>query len=171
MASGEPLRRPRRQRGFGYLMLLFAIAALGLGLASAGQVWHTTARREKEAQLLFIGQQFRLALAAYRDQSPVGTPTAPASLDDLLADRRFPVPRPHLRRLWRDPMTNDTDWVLVRQDGRIVAIRSRVDAQALRLVHAAPDAAFNGTNSYSEWVFTAAEPVAAATRIPENNTP
>lgn len=152
-------------------MLLFAIAAMGLTLAGAGQVWHTTAKREKEAQLLFIGQQFRLALAAYRDQSPVGTPTAPASLDELLADPRFPVPRPHLRKRWRDPMTNDTDWVLVRQEGRIVAIHSRVDAQALRLVHGAPDAAFNGTNSYSEWVFTAADPAPAPTQAPENNKP
>lgn len=162
MASGER-GRVRHQRGFGYLMLLFAIAALGLGLAGAGQVWHTTALREKEAQLLFIGQQFRLALAAYRDQSPVGVPTAPATLEELLADPRFPVPRPHLRRLWRDPLTNDTDWLLVRQEGRIVAIRSRASAPPLRQVHSAPDTAFNGTSSYSEWVFTAAEPTAAAT--------
>lgn len=163
MASGER-GGVRHQRGFGYLMLLFAIAALGLGLAGAGQVWHTTALREKEAQLLFIGQQFRLALASYRDRSPVGRPTAPATLEELLADTRdTPVPVPHLRRLWRDPLTNDTDWVLVRQEGRIVAIRSRASAPPLRQVHSAPDTAFNGTSSYSEWVFTAAEPAAAAT--------
>ncbi|PZO12632.1 MAG: hypothetical protein DCF26_18575 [Burkholderiales bacterium] len=65
MTSGESRRvgAPGRQRGFGYLMVLFAIAAMGITLAGAGEVWRTAALREKEAQLLFVGHQFRLALA------------------------------------------------------------------------------------------------------------
>ena len=48
-----------RQKGFTYLMTLFALAMMGLLLSGAGQVWHTTSTREKEADLLFIGNQFR----------------------------------------------------------------------------------------------------------------
>lgn len=158
MTSGECPRPLRREGGFGYLMLLFAVAAMGLTLAGAGQVWHTTALREKETQLLFIGQQFRQALASYRDRSPVGTPTAPATLDDLLADKRFPVPVPHLRRLWRDPMTNETDWVLMRADGRIVGIHSRSEREPLRSFFKGANTAFAGLGSYAQWVFNAAEP-------------
>ena len=153
---------PGRQRGVGYLLLLFALAAMGLLLAGAGQVWHTSAQRERETQLLFIGQQFRLALAAYRDHSPAGMPTAPASLDELLTDRRLPVPRAHLRRLWRDPFTNQADWVLVRQEGRIVALHSRSERAPLRTAFTRRDAAFAGLDSHAQWVFSAAEPRAAA---------
>ena len=168
MTSGErptstccPPRLPNcagRQGGFGYLMVLFAMAAIGIALASAGEVWRTASLREKEAQLLFVGHQFRLALASYRDRSPAGTPDTPATLDDLLMDKRFPTPVPHLRRLWRDPMTNSTDWVLVKPAGRITGIRTRHSGQPLRTAHEPRDAALSGTTAYSQWVFEAEPP-------------
>ena len=173
MTSGErsawtccpPRRGDRacRQSGFGYLMVLFAMAAIGITLASAGEVWRTASLREKEAQLLFVGHQFRLALASYRDRSPEGTPDAPATLDDLLLDKRFPTPVPHLRRLWRDPMTNSTDWVLVKPAGRITGIRTRHSGQPLRTAHEPRDAALSGTTAYSQWVFEAESPPEAPT--------
>lgn len=190
MTSGEPRasvrRQPRRghrsdrQDGFGYLMVLFAMAAIGITLASAGEVWRTASLREKEAQLLFVGHQFRLALASYRDRSPAGTPDTPATLDDLLMDKRFPTPVPHLRRLWRDPMTNSTDWVLVKPAGRITGIRTRHSGQPLRTAHEPRDAALSGTTAYSQWVFEAepppetpapASPPAAPTSPAANNSP
>jgi len=143
-------------------MVLFAMAAIGITLAGAGEVWHTAARREKEAQLLFVGHQFRLALASYRDRSPVGAPTAPATLDDLLRDDRFPTPVRHLRRLWRDPMTNATDWVLLKPGGRITAIHSRARGAPLRTAFEPRDAAFSGFASYDLWVFEALPPAPAA---------
>lgn len=158
-----------RQDGFGYLMVLFAIAAMGITLASAGEVWRTTSQREKEAQLLFVGQQFRLALASYRDRSPDGSPNTPASLDDLLQDKRFPTPVPHLRRLWRDPMTNSTDWVLVKPGGRITGIHTRHSGEPLRNAHEPQDASLSGTTAYSQWVFEAA-PATAPVIPTDNNT-
>lgn len=155
-----------RQRGFGYLMVLFAVAAIGIGLASAGEVWRTASLREKEAQLLFVGHQFRLALASYRDRSPAGSPDTPATLDDLLLDRRFPTPVPHLRRLWRDPMTNSTDWMLVKPAGRITGIHTRHSGQPLRASHAPQDAALAGSTAYSQWVFEAEPPRDAAAPAP-----
>lgn len=156
----------RQQRGFGYLMVLFALAAMGISLASAGQVWHTAAQREKEAQLLFVGHQFRLALASYRDRSPPGTPAAPATLDELLQDRRFPTPVRHLRRLWRDPMTNSTEWVLVKPGGRITGVHTRHGGEPLRNAHEPRDAALSGTNAYSQWVFEAEPPATAPSVTP-----
>ncbi|MBT9463071.1 type II secretion system protein [Hydrogenophaga sp.] len=166
MTSGDrpPVGR-RQQQGFGYLMVLFALAAMGISLASAGQVWHTAAQREKEAQLLFVGHQFRLALASYRDRSPEGSPNTPATLDDLLQDKRFPKPVPHLRRLWRDPMTNSTDWVLVKPGGRITGVHTRHEGEPLRHVHEPRDASLSGTTAYSQWVFVAEPPATAPSDI------
>lgn len=170
MTSGSASRpcTHRTQGGFGYLFVLFVLAGLGILLAGTGQVWHTTAQREKEAQLLFIGHQFRQALASYRDHSPDGTPKVPTSLQDLLEDRRFPAPKRHLRRIWRDPFTNDTDWGLLRQGAGIVGVHSRSSARPLRTAFDASDAAFAGTEAYSQWVFdasllTPAVPTAAQT--------
>jgi type II secretory pathway pseudopilin PulG len=169
MTSGErsgkgACGRPSRERGMGYLLVLFSLAAIGIGLATTGQVWRTSAQREREAQLLFVGQQFRLALASYRDASAPGVPIAPATLAELIEDRRQPTPRTHLRRLWSDPMTGDAEWGLVRVGGRIVAVHSRDQREPIRTAFAARDADFVGAASYAQWVFMAAE--ARNTRLP-----
>jgi type II secretory pathway pseudopilin PulG len=166
MSAGKALGRARRQRGAGYLVVLFALAAMGLTLAGAGQVWATAAQREREAQLLFVGHQFRLALASYRDATPVGQPDAPLTLQELVEDRRFPVPRRHLRRLWRDPFTNRADWALVKVGDRIHGVHSRVDREPVRTAFDARDAALVGKNSYAQWVFEALAVSAPSTAAP-----
>jgi len=163
--------RACRQRGFGYLMVLFAIAAIGIGLASTGEVWSASAQRERETQLLFVGQQFRLALASYRDRSPPGTPTAPTTLAELLEDRRFPMPVRHLRRLWPDPMSGTTDWGLVVAGGRIVGVHSRDEREPLRTAFAERDADLAGAAAYSLWVFRADEPRPGPPASNNTNTP
>lgn len=159
MSSGK--RRPRaaaRERGAGYLLVLFAMAALGIGLAKTGEVWQQSSQREREAQLLFVGHQFRLALAAYRDNTPPEQPIAPSSLAELLEDRRQPNTRHHLRRLWVDPMTGSTDWGLVRVGGRIVGVHSRDEREPIRSVFSSRDAELAGAATYAQWVFQAAAP-------------
>lgn len=148
MANGD------HQRGMGYLAVLLALTVIGLLIPGAQQIWHTSAVRDKETHLLFIGHQFRLALISYRDLSPPGTPTAPATVQELLQDPRFPQTVRHLRQWWPDPMTNDTDWVLVRQQNRIVGIHSRSEQLARRSTHTPPNEAFAGTTRYDQWVFT-----------------
>ncbi|WP_079434036.1 type II secretion system protein [Zoogloea sp. LCSB751] len=121
-----------RQRGVTYLLMLFAVAALGFGLAHFGGLWATAAQRGREAELLFIGGEFARALASYQAALPDDPAPGPATLDALLIDPRVPFVRRHLRRVYRDPMTGAADWVLERQDGRIVGLRSRSEREVLR---------------------------------------
>lgn len=151
----RPTCRKTGQSGFGYLMVLFAISALGLLAASAGQVWRTTAQRAREGELLFVGQQFRQALDSYHALAVGGAQQYPASLQELLEDRRAQVTRRHLRKLYVDPMTGQTDWVLVTAGERIVGLHSRSTKPSLRRSFEGPDAAFNGTERYEQWVFRA----------------
>ena len=53
------------ERGFTYLVLLAVVAAMGIVLATAGEVWHMALKREKEQELLFVGDQFRRAFNLY----------------------------------------------------------------------------------------------------------
>ena len=49
-----------------------------------------TARRDREAQLLWVGNQYRQAIASYYLKGPAGLLQFPPSLDDLLEDRGAP---------------------------------------------------------------------------------
>lgn len=154
MRSGSARHSHRRgQRGFGYLLVLFALAAMGLLLGSAGQVWHTAAQREKEAELLFIGNQFRQAIGSYYASSPDATKDYPLKLEDLLEDQRFPVPHRHLRQLYRDPITGSAQWGLVKVGDRIAGIHSLSESQALKTAFVGPDSTFSGATRYEQWVF------------------
>jgi type II secretory pathway pseudopilin PulG len=165
MRSGDRLTpgTPRAAGGFTYLLVLFAVAALGLSLAGTGEVWRTVAQREREAELLFIGNQFRQALASYHSQSPDGTPRYPAQLEDLLVDPRLPSQRRHLRRIYRDPMTHSFDWGLVRVGGRIVGVHSLSTSPTLKTAFDERDADLQGAAQYDQWVF---RPVAASPAPP-----
>lgn len=124
----------RAQRGFTYLGLLLSVALLGAGLAAAGSVWSVHAQREREAELLFVGNQYRRAITAYYNDVPLGQRHRfPARLDDLLLDKRWPTTNRHLRRLYADPMTGSTDWGIVpAPSGGILGVYSRSSAVPLK---------------------------------------
>jgi type II secretory pathway pseudopilin PulG len=155
MRSGE--RRLQcgtgRARGFTYLLVLFALAAMGLTLAGTGQVWQVAAQRDREAELLFIGNQFRQAIGSYYRLSPDGSAKYPATLQDLVEDPRFPTRQRHLRRLYRDPITGGFDWGLVRAGDRIVGVHSLSQGTPLKTAFEPRDAALQGALRYDQWVF------------------
>ncbi len=145
------VRDSDRQRGFTYLGLLFAVAILGVTLATIGIVWSTQIRRDREAELLYIGGQYRAAIGRYVNSGG----QYPLELVDLVDDKRSPVARRYLRRIYPDPMTNSADWeLIVAPQGGIMGVASRSQGKPIKVAGFAPaDMAFEKAESYSDWKF------------------
>jgi type II secretory pathway pseudopilin PulG len=152
-------RSARRQAGVTFIALLVFVALTGFGLASAGRWWAAESQREKEVELLFVGNQFRNAIASYQKTSP-GAPEYPRTFEDLLEDRRLPTIRRHLRRLFVDPMTGATDWRPIVEGGRIIGVRSRSMLKPMRTRGLVPadDEMLAGAATLGDWRFVAAAP-------------
>jgi type II secretory pathway pseudopilin PulG len=151
----------RRDHGFTYLGLLFAVALSAGGLAVAASLWSTEAKRDREAELLFVGQQIRSAIGAYRDEAPAGQPHVfPRSLDDLVDDKRWPTRRRHLRKVFIDPMTGSPEWGIVQgPGGSVMGVFSLSQAAPLkRGGFAARDSDFADAASYRDWQFVYTPP-------------
>lgn len=141
-----------RQAGFGYAFLLVAIVSVGI----AAQVATTssTGRKiaDREAELLFRGEQYRKAIESYYES---GTPTKvfPKRLEDLVDDPRF-IRKRHIRRLYSDPITGG-DWLLIRgTDGGIQGVTSASSEVPRKQSGFVGElSTFEGAGSYSEWVF------------------
>lgn len=101
------------QDGFTYLILLFSIAILGIGLATTGVIWSTESRLAKERELEFIGQEFVRAIESYYNATPGEVKTYPPTLEDLVSDTRFLFTKRHLRKIYANPFTNKADWNLI----------------------------------------------------------
>ncbi|MFZ1852997.1 MAG: hypothetical protein WAU15_12420 [Nitrosomonas sp.] len=101
------------QQGFVYLWALYTVALAGLVMAGAAHVWQAKSQREKEAELLFIGEQFRLAIKSYQS---TGTKQYPKTLEELLEDKRTPNVTRHLRKMYIDPITNTPEWGIVNEE-------------------------------------------------------
>lgn len=147
--------RTGSQRGFTYIGVLIAISLIGIGLALAGETWRITVKREKEIELLAIGNQFRQAIASYYYASPGSVRQYPSSLEDLLKDPRYPGTRRHLRRIWEDPMTGKPKWGLVAGPGNtITGVYSLADKMPLKQGgFSDKDTGFENRNSYQQWKF------------------
>ena len=92
------------ERGYAMAGLLVAIGVMGILMSAALPVWRTYMQREKEAELLFRGEQYVRAIDLYQRRFPGAYPT------DLeaLVEGRF------LRRLYLDPMTGEPFRVLTQ---------------------------------------------------------
>ena len=130
-----------------------------MGLAMTGEAWRTTVQREKERELLFVGDQFRKAITQYYDGTPGGAKQFPNSLDDLLKDARYPTTRRHLRKVYRDPMTGKREWGLVRGPGEsIMGVYSLSKQAPMKRANFPPDyASFERAESYAAWRFAYSE--------------
>jgi type II secretory pathway pseudopilin PulG len=142
------------QRGFTYIAMLVAVALIGLGLAATGQVWSQSRQREKEQELLFIGNQFREAIERYYRDSPGAVKRYPQTLEELLHDKRQITVKRYLRRIYRDPMTGKAEWGEVVGPEGIIGVHSMSDASPLKTGgFLKRDAAFDGASRYSDWHF------------------
>ena len=144
------------QRGLTYIAILFLIALHGTVLAAVGIVWHTAQQREKERELLFVGDQFRRAIRSYAQSGPGIAGQLPKSLDDLIQDPRLPGIKRHLRKVFVDPMTAKMEWGLVKtpDGGGIAGVYSRSEDAPFKTANFQPDDKdFEGAAKYSEWKF------------------
>jgi type II secretory pathway pseudopilin PulG len=137
--------------GFTYLTALFMIAILAGGLALIGEMWQTNSMREKEAELLFVGNQYRKAIERFYLSGPA---RYPRSLEELLRDPRHPGTVRHLRTIYSDPITGK-EWALIKApDGGLLGVHSVSDARPLKTSgFKARDAVFEGAQKYSDWKF------------------
>ncbi len=153
----------RRAQGFTYMTVLFMVAIMAGGLALVGEVWSTSNAREREAELLHVGNEYRKAIERYYLLGPQRQ--YPKSLADLIKDPRQPGTVRYLRKLYPDPITGKEEWGLVKSaDGGFAGVYSLSEAAPLKSAgFAVRDAAFEGKAKYSEWqfVFAPAQPAAA----------
>ena len=92
----------RCERGYAMAALLVAMSVMAIMLSTAMPVYQTIARREREAELVFRGEQYARAIALF--QRKYGNQLPPDL--DVLIDQRF------LRKKFKDPITGG-DFVLL----------------------------------------------------------
>lgn len=147
--------RAARQRGYILVVTMFMAFMVAVLMIALSRWWQAEARREKERELLWVGSQFRTALAGYAAATPVGSNPRPMALTDLLRDDRGGTVRRHLRRLYVDPITASDAWGIVQaEDGTVLAVHSRSALHPLPADGSSPRfRRFEGTTRYSEWQF------------------
>jgi type II secretory pathway pseudopilin PulG len=147
--------KPGKQPGVAYLAVLILIAGMGTALALAGTLWHQAQQRAKEQELLFVGSQYLLAIRSYYHSSP-GDKGYPPNLDALLMDQRMVTIKRHLRRPYRDPLTNLVTWGVIKApEGGIMGIYSLAPGQPIKRANFPPELGWaGGKSSYGDWQFT-----------------
>ncbi len=176
------VRRVRNDRGYAMAALLVGLSVMGILLSMALPVWKTAAKREREAELVFRGEQYAQAIELFSRRNGGFPPNL-----EVLEEGRY------IRKLYKDPMTPEGEFQPVyfgqplpgqvaeepqagRGGGRggtvappspigagragaasgagpIIGVVSTSTAESLRL--------YNGRGRYNEWAFVA---VAATTQ-------
>jgi len=107
------------ERGYAMAALLVSLSVMMVLMSVAMPVWRTQAQREKEAELIFRGEQIARGINLYTRK--MGGAAYPASID-VLVQGRF------LRKKYKDPMTeHDTslqsnqrgEWDLITAAGGV----------------------------------------------------
>lgn len=150
-ATPNPPLGLRVQQGFTYLGFMIAVAVTGAGLAAYAEFASHAAQREKEAELLFRGNAFQAAIASYYKKEQ----RYPQSLEQLLEDKRYPMPVRHLRKLYADPMTGAPDWALVEAPGvGVMGVHSRSEAEPIKTANfRLANTGFEKARRYTDWKF------------------
>ena len=146
------------------LLVLVAVAVIGLVAANSLQAGSQVSRRDAEEELLQVGLTFQRAILGYINTSPGQAVLGPRSLDELLRDPRVPGVRRHLRQIPHDPLTGRSDWGLLRSaDGQIIGVFSLAEGRPIKRAGFEPALVrLTDAPSYQAWVFGPALPPAFA---------
>ena len=160
--------------GFALVVLMVIMGMAAIWMAASLPTWKHNATREKEAELVFRGQQYVRALNMY--ERKMGPGAAPQNFDQLY-EQKF------LRKKYKDPITND-DFLPLYTGGTPQAPGQQTpggpqgasapgQGAALRGVQSKSTASsimvYNGATHYNEWTFvkTAQQPQNGPGRGPQ----
>lgn len=154
-ARPASLINPANQNGMSLIGALLVIMLVGFGLAEAGNRWSDARQREREQELLKVGDTIRRAIGNYYNQSPGMVKQFPPTLQALLKDERFPVPQRYLRKLYLDPVTGREGWgILEAPSGGIMGVYSLSGEAPFKTSNFAPPyREFAKKKYYGEWMF------------------
>ncbi|MET0264254.1 MAG: type II secretion system protein [Duganella sp.] len=135
--------------------MMFLVAVLSIISVRALDNTLTRERRDKEAQLLDVGQAYLQAIQRYYEGAPGSVQSYPLKLEDLLLDVRLTRPTRPLRKLYRDPITGSSEWGLVlEENGGIKGVYSLSNARPFKQDGFREQLqSFTGAARYSDWKF------------------
>src|SRR5918996_3405403 len=90
------------ERGYAMAALLVALGVMSIALSMLLPAWTTLAKREREAELIFRGQQYARAVALYQRARGAFPPSI-----DVLVTEKF------LRKKFKDPMVEDGEFQVI----------------------------------------------------------
>ena len=152
----QPDRLLLNQKGFTFIGVLAFLVVAGIALTAASKYWSTVIRREKEKELLFRGNQIKAAITSYYDNTPKGrVPSYPKNLEELVKDSRFLSVTRHLRKVYKDPMTKDGTWGLIRDSkGGVKGVYSKSMLKPVKVGNFPEEyEGFEKATTYSGWKF------------------
>jgi hypothetical protein len=143
------------QRGYLLVVLMFALALFGVGLATVGRWESEMAQRDREKELLRTGAQVVEAIRAYYLASPGSINLLPSTWDDLLEDHRYIGTLRHLRRIPVDPFSHRDDWTILRNpQGQMIGLASSSTLAPLaRVAVRAGHLRLTPVGRYCDWQF------------------
>ena len=140
----------KTQAGFVYVGLLLFTALTGGALVAFSEIASHTAQREKEAELLFRGGQYRQAIAEYHRARQ----SYPKSLEQLLGDKDSTMPVRHLRRLYPDPITGGAFALIEAPEGGVMGVHSPSTEAPIKTGNfSKANQSFTGAVAYADWKF------------------
>ena len=102
------VERNRSEAGYNLVILMVTMTLLNIALALALPKWSHVIRREREEELISRGFQYAEAIRMFQNRHQ----RLPVRLEELVELE----PR-SIRRLWKDPMTDDGRWALIPPGG------------------------------------------------------
>ena len=155
-------------RGFTYIAVLFLVAIMGAVLGATAVVWKTMNQRDKEQELLFIGQEYRRAIGLYYERTPGAAKLFPKKLEDLLEDKRQTTLTRYLRKRYNDPFNADKEWGIVQDPGgTIMGVYSLSDKTPIKTGNFdADEKIFSSAASFQAWKFVYQPKATLTTPIP-----
>ena len=148
-------RNTFKQQGFILLGMLVLIVIAGLVLTQASTKWSDARKREREQELLKVGDNIRKAIGSYYRQTPGVVKQYPPNLEALLRDDRLPVPRRYLRKIYIDPITQREGWGIVEApSGGVMGVYSLSADMPFKTKGFRPIYKhFENRKYYGEWYF------------------
>ena len=168
MRPGKPQLSQHNAHGFVLVAVLATMLILALSVQGVMGYVSEQSRRERENELIQIGEAYARAIGSYYLSSPGTVKRYPANPNDLLEDRRFVGTKRHLRQIYNDPITRANDWGWVRAaDGGISGVYSTSELSPLRTARIElAERSLGPASRYTDWQFVFEVPISAPSKTP-----